>query len=437
MSIVSAGPSTDDLVDQIDAFLQELVTGLQPVEEPTALGRPRILPSLCLWGGLLVCVLRGFSSQLQLWRLLSQRGLWDYPRFPVSDQAVYTRLAQGGTVPLEQLFTQITAILADRLAPYAARELAPFAQEVAVLDESTLDPIARTLPSLRGVPTGDTALLPGKVAGVFDVRRQLWRTICFAPDAQQNEKVLARALLATIPVGSLVLADLGYFGFAWFDDLTDGGYCWLSRLRAKTSLSDPIHTFYADGETRDVLVWLGAYRADRAKHAVRLVEFRHQGTLHRYLTNVLDPHQFSLQDIAQLYARRWDIEMAVKLVKRELNLHLLWSAKPVVIQQQLWATLIIAQILQAVRLEIAGRAGVDPFDVSMPLLVQELRWSARDGVDPIAFLVEHGVAMRVIRPSRRIRIMTPEIDPTNLVPVPPDLVRQRTPRYAHRKCERR
>ena len=57
-------------------------------------------------------------------------------------------------------------------------------------------------------------------------------------------------------------------------------------------------------------------------------------------------------------------------VKEHLNRHLLWSAKPVVIMQQVWAVLIIAQILQALRLEIAWRAGVDPFEVSIALLVE-------------------------------------------------------------------
>ena len=49
--------------------------------------------------------------------------------------------------------------------------------------------------------------------------------------------------MAELPAGTLVLADLGYFGFAWFDWLTDRGYHWLSRLRAKTSYK-VIHTFY-------------------------------------------------------------------------------------------------------------------------------------------------------------------------------------------------
>ena len=39
------------------------------------------------------------------------------------------------------------------------------------------------------------------------------------------------------------------------------------------------------------------------------------------------------------------------------------------LESTVWAVLIIAQILQALRVESAGRAGVDPFEVSMALLV--------------------------------------------------------------------
>ncbi len=106
----------------------------------------------------------------------------------------------------------------------------------------------------------------------------------------------------------------------------------------------------------DGLVWLGTYRADRAKHAVRLVRFRQQGRLHTYLANVHDPRTLPLSEIDRHYARRWDFELAANLVKRYLGLHLLWSAKEVVIQQQLWAVLLISQILQAQRLELAARA---------------------------------------------------------------------------------
>ena len=74
--------------------------------------------------------------------------------------------------------------------------------------------------------------------------------------------------------------------------------------------------------------------------------------MHRYITNVRDPGTFPIPSMAEVYARRWDFEMALKLVKQHLKLRLLWSAKQVVILQQLWATLIIAQVLQSMRLEI-------------------------------------------------------------------------------------
>jgi hypothetical protein len=421
-------------LDAVERFLQTLLCDFEPDPPRTGPGRPRVLPALALWAGLLVCVLRGFTHQTDLWRLLRAEGLWHFPHFLLSDEAIYKRLEQGGTAPLETLFAQVSAALADRMThlPPATAKLAPFATEIAAIDESTLDQVARTLPALRDVPAGDDRLLPGKLAGLFDLRRQQWRTVQFIHAPRQNEKVAARDLVEMLPLGSLVLADLGSFGFPWFDWLTDHRYYWVSRLRQKTSY-EVIHTFYEAGETFDGLVWLGAYRADRAAHAVRLVRFRVGATLYQYITNVLDPEQLSLFEIARLYARRWDIELAFLLVKEHLHLHLLWSAKPVVIQQQVFAVLIISQILQALRQEIAWRADVDPFEVSMALLVDYLPRYAAAGLDPIATFVEHGRALRFIRPSRRTVIRAPAIPPDGLVPRPPSLVLQRTPRYAGRQ----
>jgi transposase len=432
---MAATPAPTPGLDEIEAFLCAAVRELTPAAPAAGAcgpGRPTVLPALYLWAGLVVCVLRGFSSQLALWRLLRSHGLWPFPCVAISDQAVYHRLSRDGTAPLAALFARISALLATRLAPYAATTLAPFASGVYALDETTLDRVARRLPALHATRAGTLALLPGKLAGLFDLRCQQWRRVQYLADPLQNEKVAARDLVADLPAGSLVLADLGYFGFPWFDDLTDAGQWWVSRLRAKTSYTI-LHTHYQRGDTLDALVWLGAYRADQAKHAVRLVQFRHQGTLRAYVTNVRDPLAFPLAAIARLYARRWDIELAFNLVKTHLGLHLLWGSKPVVIQQQVWAVLTIAQILQALRLEIAGRAGVDPFAVSLPLLIEYLPHFAARGLDPVAAFVAQGRALRFIRPSSRTHIAAPDLPPEAVCPAPPTLVLTRTPRYAQRK----
>jgi hypothetical protein len=429
----SAAPS---VLDQVEAFLQGAIMALEPEPQEAARpgpGRPRVVPSVCLWAGLLVCVLRGFSGQLDLWRRLTWQGLWEYPHFPVSDQAIYKRLATGGTAPLATLFQQISTLLAVRIAPYAATDLAPFASQIVAFDETTLDPVARTLPALRGLPASDTARLPGKLAAIFDLRTQQWIHLEHRPYAHENDKVAARGLLAHLQAGALILADLGYFGFAWFDDLTDAGFRWISRLRAKTSYT-VLHAFYDDGTTFDGLIFLGAYRADRAKHAVRLVSFQVGATTHQYITNVTDPAVLSLHEIARLYARRWDIEVAFKLIKRELGLHLLWSAKTDIVLQQVWAVLIIAQIFQALRLEIAARAGVDLFEVSLPLLIRYLPQFAREGRDPLAVIVATGGGAGLFRPARRVRIQAPLLTRDHLTPTPPDLIRLRAPRYANKDC---
>ena len=430
-------PSTErvcaDKVGNVENFLRDALEGMDLDGRVKGPGRPRIPPALVLWGAMLVCVLRGFTSQMAVRRRIAELGLWHFPKYEVTDQAVYNRLQKAGTKPLEQLFHNINSLLEERTCGMAHEDLAPFAAEVVALDESTLDRVARTLPLLRKVPSGDRRLLPGKMAGAYDVRRQRWINVIFQPNPCQNEKVLAGELLCGLRPQSLIVADQGYFSFPWFDHLTDNGYYWVSRLRAKTSYKVH-HAYYQSGETFDGIVWLGSHRADRAKHAVRMVTFRHGKTRFRYITNVLNPRKFTIKEISRLYARRWDVELAIKLAKQHLKLKLLWSAKSVVIQQQMWATLIISQILQALRLEIASKAGVDPFEVSIPLLVEYLPQLAAEGIDPVNFFVERGPSAGFIRPSRRTHICAPSIPLDLTVPLPPHISLVRSPRYARRRC---
>lgn len=419
-------------IDRIEQFLQEMIDKLEPNHrEPVGRGRPRILPAMCLWAGVLVCVLRGWNSQLEIWRLLHEKQLWDYPRFPITDQAVYKRLEQGGEGPLKSLFEQVSRVLKEYLQPYA-QNLVEFASEVVAIDATTLDKVLRHLPLLRTKERGDPSLLAGKLMGVYDIRLQQWRHVEYVENPNENERVRAPLLLEHIQREALILMDRGFLSFAWFDQLTEEGYHWITRLAKNTSYK-VVHTYYQREDTFDGLIQLGAYRADRARYIVRLVSFRVGENSYQYITNVNSPHLLSLHDIAVLYARRWDIEMAFKLIKRELGLHLFWSGKPVVILQQIWAVLLISQIWHGIQLEIAGKAGVDPFDVSLTLLVKHIpAWS---DVDFIALAVEGGRDVGFIRPSRRIRIRTPEIDLSDYLPLPPSIPLMTIPRYAHRRSD--
>lgn len=422
-------PERAELIRSIEDFLRPILLELSTGAARSGPGRPWVLPAVALWAGVLVGVARGFSSQLDIWRLLTASGLWDWPHYAVKDDALYQRLKHAGQDTFQTLFAQITAVLRQRLGePDHLGALAAFARRVYALDGMTLDAVNKRLPALRG---RDDARLPGKVAAVFDVRAQLWHTLRFEPDARANDKTAARDLLAGLETGSLLLADLGYFAFQWFDDLTDQGYAWISRLRAKTSYR-VIHVFYQGEGVLDALVWLGRHRADRAAHAVRLVQLTRQGKTWAYLTNVLEPSRLSLAEISQLYARRWDIERMFNLVKTHLHLHWLWSSQLTLVIHQVYAVFTVAQIILGLRAEIAQRAQADVDDVSLDLMIRWLPRFAQTGQDPIQAIAERGRFAKIIRPVTRTKRDWPDLAWSDYLPAPGHLILTRTPRYANK-----
>src|SRR5207244_715841 len=145
-----------------------------------------------------------------------------------------------------------------------------------------------------------------RLATLFDLRRQLYWHVELEKDAHRNVRFQVDRLLALVPAGTLLLADLGYFGFRWFDQLTQQQLFFVSRLREKTSWVI-YHVLYQGGSNqaflRESLVYLGAHRADRAGQPVRLIEVTWPGRPWRYITNVLDPALLPASHVVHLYVR--------------------------------------------------------------------------------------------------------------------------------------
>lgn len=421
------------LLLQVQGFVHENSAIQAPQRRPR--GRPALLSLEQLYLALLIGVLRQTPPLSTIWRRLYLEETGTFAPVQVTYEAVRKRLLTAGSNALEHLFEMVSRGLAQwsHAQQPSALSLAPFASQVVALDESTFDRLQRLTPDLRDVPAGDPHLLPGKLAGLFDLRLQRWVRVQFRADGLASCNTGILCLLEGLAPGSLILADLGYFSFPWFDYLTGQGYWWVSRLKDGVSYQIKEVLAYDDASgLLDAIVWLGAYRADRAAYAVHLVCFSFQGTQYRYLTNVLDGTHLSMGDIAQLYARRWDIELAFKLLKGELGLHLWWGARPELVMIQLWLALILAQLLHALQLQVALQAGVDPFDVSLHLLLEVLQMIPAGPTPIIARLVQVGRALGLIRPSRRLRVVVPAIEPHMLCPPPDlkDLVRHA--RYAQR-----
>jgi len=101
----------------------------------------------------MLCFLRGWNAQLEVWRLICSERIGGLAPVQVCDQAIYNRIERAET-SLQWLFEHVSAWLQTRLAPWGDRRLAPWATAVYAADASTLDQMSRFLPWLRALPEG-------------------------------------------------------------------------------------------------------------------------------------------------------------------------------------------------------------------------------------------------------------------------------------------
>lgn len=278
--------------------------------------------------------------------LAKERILWTQPT-RVSQPALSQRFL---TFPAE-LFERVLMAVLERLpARWAARNRpvpavlarvqARFAACYAV-DGSTLEALFRKLQALQEVPE---APLAGHLVAVVDVVTHLPAKIWYAEDPAINDKAFLPQLLAWLPVNSLLVFDLGYFSFPFFDALGQAGSWFVTRLRQNTSFTVQ-QVLLGRPQARDQIVHLGRYRSNPSQRSVRLIEVYVNGAWRQYLTNVLDPERLSALEVVALYERRWHIETAFGLVKGLLSLSYLWVGSINGVQLQVWATWLYYAVL--------------------------------------------------------------------------------------------
>src|SRR6266566_2149505 len=307
---------------------------------PRRRGRPQQVSGTHLWSSLLLCALQGMHSFADWRRLLGLQSIGPFAPVWLTRNGLVKRLLQAGLIPLQEVWEVVNARLAltgSRAVPAA---LAAFAPLILCLDETRLDAVGRYLKPRRGLSAHDPACFAGKLIGLFDLRAQRWLGLEWREAVQENCRVDMLDFLQGLWAGSLLLFDLGYFSFSFFDTLTQWKVWWVSRYRENTSYSIA-HVFYRHDERLDALIWLGTGQK-QARHLMRLVRLGDGIGVRVYLTNVCDPQMLSLGEVAQLYARRWDIELAFRLLKEYLGMSHWWSSKQELILVQIWIVLILS-----------------------------------------------------------------------------------------------
>lgn len=345
----------------------------------------------------------------------------------VTSKAFYKRLQ---VIP-HQLFLQAlesTSKLLEQTQSFKRpwiSDLASFASGVYAIDDTTLDALMRRTKLLKTLPKGDLATLAGRLGCAINLATGKFSRMVYDVDAAANEKNHIRPLIAALPKASMFVFDLGYFCFPLFDWITEQGCYFVTRMRGKTSMK-VIAVLGNSHHYRDRIIWLGKHKSDRAAHPVRLVEILIDGVWYGYITNVLEPSRLNAHQVWALYSMRWTIEMCFAAVKRALNLAFLRPTLPNAMLIQIWSTLIVYQVLQDLRLEVAACAGWKEDEVSWEMLMRRIAWYAKDKPkEPLRrWLCRDARALNLKKRGtrKRRRLGLPEEVLAELLPPPEDFV---------------
>lgn len=348
-------------------------------------------------------VWRQVPSLSEALRVVAREGLWEFAPFMVSRQALSQRLR---ALPA-QLFAQLYEEGLERLqalrspAPVAAGSLQARFTALWAADGSTLEALRRKLKELRATPTP----LGGKMLAVVDLWTHRPQQTWYTAQPQANDKTFCAQLSAALPVGGLVVVDLGWFSFSFFDALTEADKHFVTRLREKTA-SRLVTVLGSSAHWRDEVLELGVYRANPCRYPVRRVSVLWGTTWYHYLTNVLDPQRLSAREVCELYRRRWRIEEAFLLTKRLLGLAYLWVGDRNGVEIQLYATWLCYAVLTDLCEQVAEALDQPLEKISVEMVFRSLYHFARAidlGENPklVPFLVLHAKLFGLVKADRK------------------------------------
>jgi hypothetical protein len=369
--------------------------------------RARLLTLPVMVALIVSLVWRRLGAIAEVQRVIVQDGLLWVSPLQVSEQAIAKRLDTLPASALAAVFSEVSARLQAQPLPQLpglekwAEVRARFSQ-IAMVDGSTLEALRKKTQPLQ---TQLGLVLAGRVMAMVEAftHRPLWQL--YTEDAAANDKRFAAQILAAVPEHGLLIFDLGFFSFLWFDEFTDQQKWFVTRQRQKTAYRVTqvlAHTPYY----RDELIVVGLHHSNPCRHPLRLVSVLWRGQWYRYLTNVLDPTQLSARHICELYRRRWRIEDAFWVTKRVLDLAYLWKASANGVQLQLYATFLFYLVLLNVCQQVAESLNEPLEQISVEMVFRAFYHYSRaltrgETVGLVPYLVQHAKLLGLVKRQRK------------------------------------
>jgi putative transposase len=164
-------------------------------------------------------------------------------------------------------------------------------------------------------------------------------------DGKTHDVTVGRTL--QFPKGSIVAIDKGYNDYTWYNQLTDKGIFFVTRLKtnAKYRTVSRRSVLKSKGLTSDQTIeFTGPKTAKKCPIPLRRIGYRDAETGKHYvfLTNNF---QLCAKTIADIYKARWQVELFFKWIKQNLKIKSFVGTSKNAVMTQIWIALCVYLLL--------------------------------------------------------------------------------------------
>lgn len=294
------------------------------------------------------CVsLREVSTGMLAWQgRLNHLGIKSYPKKSTLADANMSRPVGF----FEDLYHDLVQMHLDPCLPDSRSE-AKIDERLLLMDSTTIDLFSDVMGG-AGISKENGKRKGGvKVHMVVNPIHKI-PAVVYMSEAKENDRIFMDKFSA--PKGSILVFDKGYFKFSQWQRWTEQGIYWVTRLSKVASYQVLEENFINEKQKKagvvldqKILLGSGTTTGGEIILARRVKYF--DATKSRYFDFVTNHDKFSPSHIADLYKKRWHIELIFKSLKQNYQLKYFLGDNANAICIQIWCSLIADLLMKVVK----------------------------------------------------------------------------------------
>lgn len=200
-----------------------------------------------------------------------------------------------------------------------------------------------------------------------------------------GELALLRRLLDHFNQGDILLGDRHYCTYFMIALLQELGIDFVVRLHQCRSAD--FHQGKRLGKGDHIITWTRPVKPDwmdqatydRMPDSIEVREvlvqvnqpgFRVESFV--VVSSLIDHQEYPKADLAELYRRRWLVELDIRAIKINLDMDVLRCRTPEMVRKEVWTCLLAYNLIRQVMVQAAGKAGLSPRQLSFSSAMQAI-----------------------------------------------------------------